>query len=293
MKIRTIGIKGFRGYANQIQVQVSDLLVLVGKNDIGKSTILEALDIFFNDGKGAVKLDKEDINKANLTAGDDCIEISVEFDDLPAAIVIDSTNETTLADEHLLTEVGTLKIIKRYPNAGKEKVFISAYHPTAPGCSELLLKKNSDLKKLLVDLGLECQDKTRNAELRKGVNPFMAITSAAVKFLICTYFVTVGLPAIKSKTRSPVSAMRWPFQLNPVKTPIAARGIVESSEGVSVLKLKAEARSLAEVISPHADLAVTATPKTCVTPVGALHISVPPIIPRLLLAIPRPALPAF
>lgn len=169
MKIRTIGIKGFRGYSNPIQIQVSDLLVLVGKNDIGKSTVLEALDIFFNDGKGSVKLDKEDINKANLAAGDDCIEISVEFEDLPASIVIDATNETTLADEHLLTETGTLRVIKRYQNAGKEKVFISAHHPTAPGCSELLLKKNSDLKKLLEDQGLECQDKTRNAELRKAI----------------------------------------------------------------------------------------------------------------------------
>ena len=77
MKIRTIGIKGFRGYANPIQIQVCDLLVLVGKNDIGKSTVLEALDIFFNEGKGTVKLDKEDINKSNLAAGDECIEISV------------------------------------------------------------------------------------------------------------------------------------------------------------------------------------------------------------------------
>jgi predicted ATP-dependent endonuclease of OLD family len=169
MKIRTIGIKGFRGYSNLIQIQVKDLLVLVGKNDIGKSTVLEALDIFFNDGKGSVKLDKEDINKTNLAAADDCIEISVEFEDLPTSIVIDATNKTSLADEYLLTEAGTLKIIKRYPNAGKEKVFISAHHPTAPGCSELLLKKNSDLKKLLEDQGLACQDKTRNSELRKAI----------------------------------------------------------------------------------------------------------------------------
>jgi predicted ATP-dependent endonuclease of OLD family len=55
MKIRTIGIKGFRGYSSQIEVKVSDLLVLVGKNDIGKSTVLEALDVFFNDGKGSAK----------------------------------------------------------------------------------------------------------------------------------------------------------------------------------------------------------------------------------------------
>ena len=169
MKIRTIGIKGFRGYSSPIQIQVSDLLVLVGKNDIGKSTVLEALDIFFNDGKGSVKLDKEDINKANLAAGDDCIEISVEFEDLPVSIVIDAANKTSLADEYLLTEADTLRVIKRYPNAGKEKVFIAANHPTAPRCSELLLKKNSDLKRLLEDQGLECQDKTRNSELRKAI----------------------------------------------------------------------------------------------------------------------------
>ena len=62
MKIKNIGIKGFRGYADHVQIESSDLLVLVGKNDVGKSTILEALDIFFNEGKGCVKLDREDIS---------------------------------------------------------------------------------------------------------------------------------------------------------------------------------------------------------------------------------------
>lgn len=169
MKIRSVGIKGFRGYSNPIQVDVSDLLVLVGKNDIGKSTILEALDIFFNEGKGSIKLDKDDINKANLLVGDDCIEISVEFENLPNAIVIDATNATTLAKEYLLTKSGTLKVIKRFPNAGKEKVYILAYHPTHQGCKELLLKKNSDLKALLEGQGLECPDKTKNSELRSSI----------------------------------------------------------------------------------------------------------------------------
>lgn len=169
MKIRTIGIKGFRGYSSPIEIEVGDLLVLVGKNDIGKSTVLEALDIFFNDGKGSVKLDKDDINKTNLANGDDCIEIFVEFEEVPASIVIDATNETTLADEHLLTSAGTLKVIKRYPKAGNAKVFISAHHPTASGCKDLLLKKNADLKKLVLDQGLVCQDKTKNSELRKAI----------------------------------------------------------------------------------------------------------------------------
>lgn len=29
---------------------------------MGKSSILEALDVFFNEGKGVVKLDKDDVN---------------------------------------------------------------------------------------------------------------------------------------------------------------------------------------------------------------------------------------
>ena len=169
MKIKSVGIRGFRGYEAPINVEFSDLLVLVGKNDIGKSTIIEALDIFFNDGKGCVKIDKDDVNKKCLLEGDSCIEIAVEFDELPSSIVIDSTNETSLANEYLLTASGTLQVIKRYPNAGKEKVFIKAFHPTAPGCRDLLLKKNGDLKKILEDQSLECSDKTKNSELRKAI----------------------------------------------------------------------------------------------------------------------------
>lgn len=169
MKIKSIRLKGFRGYGNSITVEFSDLLVLVGKNDIGKSTILEALDIFFNDGKGSVALDKDDINKNNLSNGDDCIEISVEFEDLPTSIIIDASNETTLAAEHLLTPNGTLQIIKRYPKSGKGKVYISAFHPTSNACSGLLLKKNDELKKVLDEQGIDCPNKAKNSELRKAI----------------------------------------------------------------------------------------------------------------------------
>ena len=169
MKIKNIGIKGFRGYAEHMQVELSDLLVLVGKNDIGKSTILEALDIFFNEGKGCVKLDREDINKANLAAGDEDIEIWVEFEKLPSSIIIDVTNQTTLSDEYLTSSQGTLKVIKRYAKAGKEKVFIRANHPTATGCADLLLKKQAELKKILDEQLISCPDKTKNSEIRKSI----------------------------------------------------------------------------------------------------------------------------
>ena len=145
-----------------------NLNVFVGKNDIGKSTILEALDIFFNENKGIIKIDKDDVNKQLKDEGNTEIRISVVFEDLPESLTIDSTNPTSLVDEYLLQSDGSLEIIKKYPNAGKEKVFIKANHPTNTNCSNLLFKKNAQLKKLLGD-NIECEDKTKNAVIRKAI----------------------------------------------------------------------------------------------------------------------------
>lgn len=169
MKIKSVVVNRFRGYEHPVRIELENLRVLVGRNDIGKSTVLEALDVFFNEGKGCVKIDKDDVNKACLSDGQDSIEIEVEFTDLPPKLVIDSSNETTLEQEYLLTTSGTLHVIKRYPGGGKEKVYIKANHPTNPRCKDLLVKKNPELKKLLEDHGLECADKTKNAELRKAI----------------------------------------------------------------------------------------------------------------------------
>ena len=99
MKIKSVRVNRFRGYDEPVRVEIDDLCVLVGRNDIGKSTLLEALDIFFNEGKGCVKLDKDDINKKCLAAGEDCVEIEVEFTELPKKILIDAANETTLCED--------------------------------------------------------------------------------------------------------------------------------------------------------------------------------------------------
>ena len=168
MKISQIKIKNFRGYRTETVININDLTVFVGKNDVGKSTILEALDIFFNEGKGAVKLDKDDINKTALSDEDKNIVISIVFDDLPTAVIIDAQNETSLENEYLLNSDGKLEVIKEFPNAGKEKVFINAYHPTNPDCADLLLKKLTDLRAIVREHDLEC-DQTKNAEMRAAI----------------------------------------------------------------------------------------------------------------------------
>ncbi|MBS3964266.1 MAG: ATP-binding protein [Methylomonas sp.] len=168
MQLDQVIIENFRSYKNRITVDINDLTVFVGKNDIGKSTILEALDIFFNEGKGSIKIDKDDVNKQAILEGNTDIIIGAVFSNLPASLTIDTTNSTTLTDEYLLNKEDKLEIIKKFPNAGKEKVFVKANHPMNPNCSDLLLKKISELKKLLTDEIL-CEDKTRSAIIRKAI----------------------------------------------------------------------------------------------------------------------------
>lgn len=175
MKIEKLILSNFRSYSTEISIDLNDLSVFVGKNDIGKSTILEALDIFFNEGKGIVKMDKDDINKKEKNDENTEINIGVVFGDLPAQLTIDATNPTRLEDEYLLDRDDKLTIIKKYPNAGREKVYVKAFHPTNIACSGLLLKKQADLKKLLTH-EMVCEDQTKNSEIRKAIWSFHSET---------------------------------------------------------------------------------------------------------------------
>lgn len=169
MKIKTVKIKNFRSYKDEVEIEFGDLTAFVGKNDIGKSTVLEALDIFFNDSKGVIKLDKDDVNKQALAVDDTETIISVCFEELPTSIVIDSTNQTTLQNEYLLNSNSKLEIIKKYSNGGKEKVFVKANHPTNNNCKDLLQKKNTDLQKIIKDNTITCSNQTINAVMRTAI----------------------------------------------------------------------------------------------------------------------------
>lgn len=167
MRIKSLLIDNFRGYDTPTIIDFESFTAFVGKNDIGKSSILEALYIFFESGK-SVSIDKNDVNKRNAANNHTDIIIGVEFDSFNDDIIIDDTNVTSLSSEYLLTTNRTLFIVKHYSNGGKPKIFVRANHPSNSFCSDLLYKKQKDLKSLVEKLGLVC-DKTKNAEMRKAI----------------------------------------------------------------------------------------------------------------------------
>ncbi len=169
MKLKKIKLKNFRSYKNEVEIEISEFNAFIGKNDIGKSTILEALDIFFNDGKGIIKIDKSDMNNEAYSNEESDITISLCFENLPTTIIIDSTNETDLDSEYLLNSNKQLEIIKKYQNGSKLKIFIKALHPTEKNCKDLLQKKDSELRELIDKNDIFCEDKSRNAIMRKAI----------------------------------------------------------------------------------------------------------------------------
>ncbi|MBK5435276.1 AAA family ATPase [Bacillus sp. TH25] len=46
MKLTTIKLENFRSYHGEVVIDISNFTTLIGRNDAGKSTILEALEIF-------------------------------------------------------------------------------------------------------------------------------------------------------------------------------------------------------------------------------------------------------
>lgn len=170
MKIKYLKIKNFRCFSEETKIDFENLTTFIGKNDAGKSTILEALDIFFNNSKGIIKLDENDINKTQQALQNNTVEITVAFSELPEKIILDKTIETNLEKEYLLNESKLLEIQKLYHKASqKPKILIHAYHPTNENCKDLLLKKQRDLTNIVKSLKIENINQNINSEMRSAI----------------------------------------------------------------------------------------------------------------------------
>jgi predicted ATP-dependent endonuclease of OLD family len=170
MRIASVTLKNFRGYKDETKIAIGDFTALIGKNDVGKSTIIEALDIFFYDGKGLIKFGKDDINKNVSDNANAEAVISVCFENLDGIpIIIDSMHNTTLEQEYLVNQDGQLEVIKKFSPPCKVSTFIRAFHPTNPNCNDLLDKSVTELKKIIKDKKIECESLSVNAIMRTAI----------------------------------------------------------------------------------------------------------------------------
>ena len=170
MLLKEIFLQNFRAYKNQHRVPIDQLTAFIGKNDEGKSSIFDALAIFFEHPLG--KIDASDICVHAGNSGE--VRVGCVFKDFPEKITIDTTSETTLTDEFLLNAKGDLEIHKVYEfsdgSLKRPKVLAIANHPTADGVNDLLSQKITALKTIGIAVEIdESVDKRSSAALRKAI----------------------------------------------------------------------------------------------------------------------------
>jgi len=173
MKLKAIKLKNFRGYQSELTVEIANLTALIGKNDAGKTTILEALEIFFNNK--LVICEKDDLN-VNATSNN--IEITCIFSNLPSSIIIDTSCPTSLEDEYLLNSENYLEIKKVFTATTakpKEKIYIVCNHPSQTNVKDLLTLKRADLKTRAINIGVpeENYNATINTSIRQAIRDYI------------------------------------------------------------------------------------------------------------------------
>jgi putative ATP-dependent endonuclease of the OLD family len=143
MRLVDVKLSNFRGYALETTISIDPLTVLIGRNDAGKSSVLDALDIFFNDA--AIENDDCCVRTQSTD-----IRVACVFDDLPAQLVLDEQYPTSLEAEYLLRPDGKLEIVKVYNCAAAKgklsQTFAKARHPSAEGVGDLLSLKIAELR---------------------------------------------------------------------------------------------------------------------------------------------------
>lgn len=170
MRLASVRIENFRCFEQPAMIEIDELTAIIGQNDAGKSSILDALNVFFNFRDAKLEPTDRSVN------GDpQQMTITCEFDQLPSTIVIDSTHSTTLEAEYLLNAKNRLEITKVYKTdiqKPRESVtYLTAAHPTVAGARDLLNLKNQDLKKRADELGVLdlVENQSINADLRSAI----------------------------------------------------------------------------------------------------------------------------
>jgi len=173
MKLETLILQNFRSFKGYHQIPISNLSVFVGANDVGKSAILEAINILLQGEYNS--FDKDDICKYKIE-GEECI-IGGIFTSMPPDLVIDETAKTSLADESLLIKNDTLFILYKTKNTATLKPFIRTHFPSSKYYKNILDKNIDDLKEiangLITDKAKYPYLANSKSSIRKSIRDFI------------------------------------------------------------------------------------------------------------------------
>jgi putative ATP-dependent endonuclease of OLD family len=167
MKLVQVRIRNFRCYRAEFVVDIDELTCIIAKNDAGKSTVLEALEAFFN-------LEKVDADDRSIGAGNASpIDITCLFGDLQSSLVVDSDATISPQGEYLLNADGFLEITKRFTGASPkcEEIFVKAMHPSAEHFNDLFSLTIAQLRRRAQDLSvnLDVVNQTVKSAIRHAI----------------------------------------------------------------------------------------------------------------------------
>lgn len=144
MKLDRVIIEGFRSYRTKTEIDISQLTALIGENDIGKTTILDALNAFFNN-----VIEFQDYSKNYRKS----VSIGCVFSDVPEKILLNSESYILPKEYKVLNRDNKLEIYKEWfltPNhISLRRVYFRSYAPVKGDMRNLIQKDKRDLQEIM------------------------------------------------------------------------------------------------------------------------------------------------
>jgi putative ATP-dependent endonuclease of OLD family len=153
MLVHSIYLENYRSFAVLEETRLGSLATIIGQNDVGKSNILRALQLFFE--KKRPKIDTNDVHDHAKPTDDVIVEVA--FTSLPEDFELEEGVKTTFKEEMLVDVKGHLRIRKTFPrnNLTKFNVTLIVNDFQDDNFAGLTLFKENELNKICKSLKIE------------------------------------------------------------------------------------------------------------------------------------------
>lgn len=207
MKLKTIKLENFHGVAGIAEINIRDFTVLVGRNDVGKSTLLKALDLFLNGRTPSA-------DSKNALSQESTVAIDLAFSPPSTQIVIDEAISTSFNAEELLDEDGLLRVRREWDITATKPSPKTYIRRKTFGNEDFLLVTEKDLIKKCGQLGIET--KKGNGEDFNNVEKRQKLRAALSSSGVATSYEWLPLPTTGTSRvkliHDSIKALLPPFQ---------------------------------------------------------------------------------